>query len=96
MGYVGIFTYRSLLSAINMNSAIQSDYVILNQDIWRNTRKHFERKDEADFLLPVLGEEDQLVCFAYMDCDANREIRMLRELIDHPEAMQFTELYPEC
>lgn len=43
----------------------------------------------------VLDEEYRLICFAYEDVDANREIRMLRELSEHSEALQFSDLYPE-
>lgn len=95
MRFVGIITYRSLLSAINMDSAIQDEYVILNQNIWGNTRDYFDKKGKIGSIIPVLDEKYQLVCFAYMDDEANREIRMLRELSEHSEAVHFTDLFPE-
>lgn len=99
MEYIGKITYHSLLYAININSAIQSEYVILNQDMWKSARKIFDEDGEKrgiDRLLPVLNDEYQLICFAYEDNDANREVRMLRELSEQPEALQFLDLYPEC
>lgn len=50
---------------------------------------------ETKFLLPVFSPDYRLVCFAYEDTDANREIRMLRELTETPGALQFPDVYPE-
>ncbi len=38
-------------------------------------------------LLLVLDRDYQLICFAYQDKDANREIRMLRELKETRKAL---------
>ncbi len=98
MGYVGKITYHSLLFTINVNGAIQDEYVVLDENIWKNARIFFNKNHEmngADLLLPVVNESGQVICFAYEDDDANREIRMLRELSDNPEALQFTDIYPE-
>lgn len=98
MEFIGKITYRSLLYAININSAIQSEFVILNQNMWKRTREIFDKnrgRSGIDALVPVLNDEYHLICFAYEDDDANREIRMLRELSENPNALQFTDVYPE-
>ncbi|MBD5489831.1 MAG: hypothetical protein HDR13_13755 [Lachnospiraceae bacterium] len=97
-GYVGIITYDSFKHSLSVDGAIKQEYVILNADIWRNAREYFRYRKEAltvDRLLPVLDEEYRLICFAYEDVDANREIRMLKELSEQPEALQFADIYPE-
>ena len=98
MGYVGVITYDSFKNSLSVNGAIKQEYVILNTDIWKNAREYFRYREKelmVDRLLPVLDEEYRLICFAYEDVDANREIRMLRELSEHSEALQFSDLYPE-
>ena len=45
--------------------------------------------------LPVLSREGQLLCFAYQDEEANRELRMLRELEECEGALTFFDVNPE-
>lgn len=66
------------------------EYVILNENIWSEGRKHHSKR-----LLPVLNEEHELVCCAYQDIDANRQLRMLRELEAITE-LDIRILYSEC
>lgn len=96
--FVGIITYYSLLYAISLDGALLRDYVIFDQDIWRNAREIFKRtrRSVKDALpLPVLNKDYQLVCFAYEDKDANREIRMLRELKETKGLLQFSDVFSE-
>ncbi|MBD5489832.1 MAG: hypothetical protein HDR13_13760 [Lachnospiraceae bacterium] len=98
MKYVGIITYDSYKHSLNIEGAIKQEYVILNADIWQNARKYFGYNKKVltvDRLLPVLDEEDRLICFAYEDMVANREIRMLRELQETQDALQFTDIFSE-
>lgn len=98
MEYIGIITYRSLQQADDSNDVIIRDYVILDENIWLNARNYFSHYRywyNEHVLLPVLDKEGGLVCFAYEDAEANREIRMLRELSEMPNTLQFTDLYPE-
>lgn len=94
MRYIGIITYKSFQQSINVDGAIRKEYVLWDDDLWENARKCFKQGEEG-LLLPVLNEEYQLMCFAYNDVDANREIRMLRELQESADALQFTDLYQE-
>ena len=99
MGYVGIVTYSSYQRSINVDGAIMQEYLVLGADMWQEARKYFEYYSggvQPGILLPVLNQEYQLICFAYEDADANREIRMLRELSEMPDALQFPDIYPEC
>lgn len=99
MRYVGFITYDSYQQATNIESVIRRESVILRSDMWQDAREYFSNRMESlpkDILLPVLDKEHRLLCFAYEDKDANREIRMLRELIDTPDALQFADIYPEC
>lgn len=43
----------------------------------------------------MLDESGELVCFAYQDSEANRELRMLEELERNMCALQFPDIFPE-
>ncbi len=96
--FVGIITYYSLLCALSIDGAIIKEYVILDQDVWQNAREIFKKKGHnvrEIIPLPVLNKNNQLICFAYQDDDANREIRMLRELKETRKVLQFPDVFPE-
>lgn len=95
-GYLGMVTYHSLLSNMDINGAMSRKYVTLNENIWQGIRHLFEGANTNEHeLIPVVDEKGQLISFAYEDAEANREIRMLRELTEIPEALQFQDIYPE-
>lgn len=96
--FKGKISYYSLIHTDNVFEAVLEDYVMLNRDIWKKARMYFrncQRKLNEYVLLPVVDENGRLLCFAYEDIDANREIRMLKELSEHPYALQFNNLYPQ-
>lgn len=96
--FKGTITYNSLIKSEDVYDAIIEDYVILNDDIWENAKQYFLQYkyiENAQFLLPVLNDMGVLLCFAYDDEGANREVRMLRELSNSLDALQFSDVYPE-
>ena len=46
-------------------------------------------------MIPVVDKERNLLCFAYQDEEANRELRMLDELSNHKNVLGFEDVYPE-
>lgn len=97
MRFEGIITSQSLNRYSTICGAIRTEYLVLDENIWRNAREYCKRHPYSGtkYLIPVLNKDNQLFCFAYEDLDANREIRMLRELTELPDALQFTDIYPE-
>lgn len=95
--FIGIITCQSLQRFETIRDAIRTEYLIWNKDIWKNAREYCRKhpRSGTQYLIPVLDKNDQLFCFAYEDLDANRELRMLRELTEAPCALQFTDIYPE-
>ncbi len=95
--FVGSITYDSLLGK-DLKKAIKRDYVILDKNIWENGRNYF-KNTKKDFggidLLPVLNKEHYLISFAWQDDEANRELRMLDELMMCGNALDFKDVYPE-
>lgn len=95
--FMGIITYHSLLHSISVEAALNKEYVVLDDDLWRNARDIFKKRCNVRDLipLPVLDKDYQLICFAYQDADANREIRMLRELRETEGALRFLDVFPQ-
>lgn len=96
--YRGRISYYSLINCDTAADALLEDYVELNQNIWKNARTFFQsyKSSYGEYvLLPVLDKKRQLVCFAYEDHEANREIRMLRELNELKGGLQFVDVYPQ-
>ncbi len=67
----------------------------LDCSIWQKGRKYFVKQNESD-IIPVLDSKGQLSCFAWQDEEANREIRMLRELQERSDYISFCDLHPDC
>lgn len=98
MGYIGLITYDSYQHSINVDGAIRREYVVLDTDLWKNAREYFDQQignSTVDVLLPILNVKGELVCFAYEDVKADREIRMLRELQENSNMLQFTDVYSQ-
>lgn len=96
--FKGTITYNSLCKAEDVYGAIIEDCVILNDDIWENAKQFFLKYkyvEKERFFLPVLNDVGKLLCFAYDDEGANREVRMLHELSNASDALQFSDVYPE-
>lgn len=95
--FLGKITYYDLSSHDNIREILQREYVFLNKDVWENGRNYFfncKRKEEI-ILLPVVNEKKEVVCFAYEDNQANRELRMLRELNLYTPIFSFKDIYPQ-
>ena len=106
-GFTGRIDYNSLFGAYSETAIekkrvtlrngkdiwISKDCVILDDKIWENGRRYFSYFSEG--LLPVLNKKRELLCFAWNDEEANREIRMLYELSSCKDTLSFTDLFPE-
>lgn len=95
--FTGSITYDTLLGK-DLQDAVSKEYIFFDENIWECGRRYF-RNGEKEFggvkLLPVLDKEHQLLCFAWQDEEANREIRMLDELTECQDALTFLDIYPE-
>lgn len=95
--YTGRITYASILGK-SIEEAVNKEFVMLDEKLWENGRRYFRQCREpfgGMEILPVLNKKKQLLCFAYEDNEANRQIRMLDELILCADALTFRDVYPE-
>lgn len=83
----------------NMDAVIADEHILRGNDIWENAKEYFKRNLTIDVakiqLLPVVNKSQEVICFAYQDSEANREIRMLKELEDSGNTLQFHDIFPE-
>lgn len=96
--YVGYITWSSLLRNDDIYESILEEYIILDEKVWENGRKIFVGHRSAFGevpQIPVLNKDNQLIYFAWQDEEANRELRMLRELEECKGALTFCDLNPE-
>lgn len=96
--YIGHIIYRKLIQNERAEDAVIKDYLVFDKEIWKNARMLFaiyKAELGGELLFPVLDTNRHLFCFAYEDGDANRELRMLRELQGKPSALRFLDIYPK-
>lgn len=84
-----------------LDSVILDERVLINEDLWQNQKTYFRRmKMEAHrpsvlALLPIVDANRNIVCYGWQDEEANRELRMLKELEKSATALQFRDIFPE-
>ena len=74
---------------------LPKDYLCLDETIWEKGREYFNKHKNRE-TIPVLDRNNQVVCYAWKDNEADREMRMLRELERQEDALTFRDIYPEC
>ncbi len=73
--------------------------LVLNGDIWEWC-KDAKKKDDGHHdgiirLMPIKSKKGELVTYGYQDGEANRELRMLKELRKNKNLLQFTDIFPK-
>lgn len=74
--------------------AHSKEQVLLDANIWSRIREYISR-DTSPRKISVVNRKGNMMGFAYQDDDANRELRMLRELLEKSNLLGFKDLYPE-
>lgn len=73
--------------------------LIMDSGIWQSYRTLIkEQKIFSDYLIdfiPIRNGAGELIAYGYQDDEANRELRMIKELRSSRNALQFTDIYPE-
>lgn len=97
--YFGKISYASLLKNESTELAIDRNYAVVGNDIWERAAEYFENYDigiREIPILPICSAQGDLLCFAYEDDEAKRQVRQVRELSElENTAVHFTDIYPE-
>lgn len=91
--YKGKFDLSSSIDIL-----LSSDCIRTGENMWSVGKAYFQREICCDttsvHLVPVENESRDILCYAYQDNEANRELRMLRELILCDNALHFNDVFP--
>lgn len=70
--------------------------LIMDESIWEKGHRYYEDyfKIKGE-MVPVLNDNNQILCYAWQDDEANRQLRMLNELCECTGALDFKSLYSE-
>lgn len=88
------FCKKELLNECQLQMVDETDPIVLNCDVWENGRKFFWHTKEEYAILPISDSAGKILCFAYQDNEANRELRMLRELREKEGCLTFSDVFP--
>ena len=99
--FCDIKTYQAEYDSLDKNEQCscfqsgQQEYLVLDETIWQKGREYYSRNKVTD-VLPVVDRNYRLICVAWQDVEADRELRMLRELEECRGALSFHDLNPDC
>lgn len=89
------FCKKELLNTQQLQKTYGMSPVSFNKDIWEKGRAFFKYNEEEFSVLPVSNEMGEIICYAYQDDEANRELRMIRELCDNDSSLTFSDIFPD-
>ena len=66
---------------------------------WQEGKECFRRGENQELLtlqmVSVLDAEEEIFCYGWQDAEANRELRMLKELEEIPDVISFHTVFPD-
>lgn len=90
---------KEFLTPEGVEVAIVEEQTCFGNNLWKESRKLFQQRLCDDitviWMLPIVDENRECVCYGWQDEEANRELRMLRELGQNREALQFGDVFPK-
>lgn len=97
------FYDNGMSSLEDVDVVMAAEHITFGKDIWNDGKEYFRQNLQFDpavmQLLPVENEKHKTICYVYQDREANRELRMLKELgrkLDrNEEILQFRDVFPD-
>ncbi len=92
------FCSKEDISKKEYGAALERKPLLLCENVWKNGREYFKNiSGNGDRLvcIPVVDEVGELLCFAYQDTEADRELRFLEEIQETYGALQFSDMFPD-
>ncbi len=82
-----------------INVHIISQCQVSDEEIWQNARECFRQNGERNpsvlQIVPIMDQQGEILCYGWQDMEANRELRMLKELNGIRNALQFSNIFPD-
>lgn len=84
----------------NIKVDIAEQHLTFDEKIWRTAKEYYKQIGYCDStkvrLIPIGNAEGGgLVCYGWQDGEANRELRMLKELNREQNILQFGDIFPD-
>lgn len=92
------FCNKDDISQKDYELALTRGSLLLEEQVWKKGRDYFRSlmcDDKSLFFIPIRNKAGEIICFAYQDNEANRELRFLKEIQETEGALQFTDLFPD-
>ena len=93
------FCGKKFMKPDGLDIVIAEESIRFDKDLWRNSRMYFKNYFSEDVtimrLLPIVDGNGNLVCYGWQDGEANRELRMIKELSQNRELLQFHNVFKE-
>lgn len=90
---------RSLERHEGFTIVIAEQPLTLNEDIWQNGRDYFRQHIYSNTtnlqIIPIVDASGDIICYGWQDHEANRELRMLKELESNQDARQFDDVFSD-
>lgn len=78
---------------------IAEEHLVFDKNIWESGRQYYKRNGYHDVtrtqLVPIWNTHGELLCYGWQDNEANRELRMIKELRRNEFWLQFGDIYPK-
>lgn len=93
------FCGKKFVKPAGLKIDMAGEQIYFDKNVWRNSHRHFRDHFCDDVtvmhLLPVMDGRGELLCYGWQDDEADRELRMLRELRQCGDMLQFTDIFPQ-
>lgn len=90
---------RKTIWSDDLETSITSEYILAGKNLWNEGKEYFKREISEDTaniqMIPVVDKKNEICCYAYQDREADRELRMLKELEKTADALLFQDVYPQ-
>lgn len=83
----------------NLNVVVEKRHFMLDERIWQEQNAYFKNNgyygNETVRMIPIVDMRGEIICYGWQDVEANRELRMLKELEENSKYLQFKDVYPD-
>lgn len=91
------FCEKGFAKEDSMRVTISDIHIGFDENVWKNGREFFKQNmndGSADILMvPIEDKKGKIVCYGWQDAEANRELRMIKELERCDDALQFGDVF---
>jgi len=93
------FLNKNLKGVDGIEVCIRKKGILLNENIWLKGKEYLKESGgvfsfQKIPLFPLVSPQNEIIGYGYQDAEADRELRMLREIQEIKTAFQFKDVFP--